>query len=78
MAATAELPPLTWVQCGTLTCPACDDLVEVPDQCQGGWSQVGDDARCPGCPWEGAVCADEGGAWLSQGNIDELDDEEPS
>jgi hypothetical protein len=64
--------PLPWGDC-----PTCGDDVEV-------WTDIvtpadfandGDDVRCRGCQWRGAVsCDEEDEAWLQEGNAEDLCD----
>lgn len=62
--------PIDWAEC-----PSCGDSVEALTDAEPGWVYDSDDARCVTCDWEGVACADEGGCWLSEGNMGELDDD---
>lgn len=62
-------------------CPNCGNGVEIlTDAVQDHPYPVaydGDEARCVSCKWRGSVdvAEDNGRAWLNDGNLDELDED---
>lgn len=63
-------------------CPNCGDEIEVLSECPEEedtefeqWFGDGEECRCAAkCGFVSCVSADENGAWMQEGNIDELEE----
>jgi hypothetical protein len=71
-----------WKIWNSESCPNCGDAIEVLSECDENndtefeqWFMDGEDCKCVAdCGFLSAVSADENGAWMQDGNIDELED----